>query len=153
MLFQPVSNVAPQQIEAAGRTVLAAEAQGGLARALLALEPPFWREFLEAQHAAELKLNSEFYYARLEALEELKDKLDEWLEPGRGTEAERASLREAITQLAQGLGIATDQLFSGQPMSEQFYREVLEGVAEEQGGMLRRLTQEALDRLGASASR
>ncbi|MCU1737427.1 MULTISPECIES: dermonecrotic toxin domain-containing protein [unclassified Pseudomonas] len=153
MLFQPVSNVAPQQIEAAGRTVLAAEAQGGLARALLALEPPFWREFLEAQHAAELKLNSEFYYARLEALEELKDKLDEWLEPGRGTEAERASLREAITQLAQGLGIATDQLFSGQPMSEQFYREVLEGIAEEQGGMLRRLTQEALDRLGASASR
>jgi len=152
MLFRPLSKVTPEQIEAAGRTVLAAEAQGGLARALLALEPPFWRTFLEAQHAAELKFNNEFYYARLEALEELKGKLDDWLEPGRGTQVERASLRDAITQLAQGLGIVPDPLFNGQPMSEQFYREVLEGIAEEQGGLLRRLTQEALDRLVAPAS-
>ncbi|NWA03033.1 dermonecrotic toxin domain-containing protein [Pseudomonas gingeri] len=152
MIFRAMSNVTPQQIEDAGRVVLAAEADGGLARALLALEPPFWREFLEQQHAAELKLNSEFYYARLEALEALKDKLDEWIEPGRGTEAERAGLREAITQLAADLDIAPDQLFSGQPMSERLYREVLEAIAEGQGAMLRRLTQEALDRLVVSGT-
>lgn len=144
MLFRPVSGVTDAMIDTAYDTVLALGEGDGLVDKML--EQDFWQNYLQEQFPARLASNKHRHMKLFEQLETLREVQQEWLDST--TDQQRAEGRSRLRELAADLPIPDTVLFADTPISEATYNRVLIDLVDEEKGLARRLTRDAMRRAG-----
>jgi hypothetical protein len=125
-------------IEAAYRRVLALE-EGDLLRDSI-IEQDFWRTYIQGSNRRMFK----GLRRRIDAALDLQIAQAEW---GRSADlSERSRLRGKITALAKVLGKPESDVPPGRVMTDAEYSAELESIEAEKQSLLKKLTQEAMDR-------
>ena len=90
--------------------------------------------------------NKHRYLKLFEQLETLREVQQEWLDST--TDQQRAERRSRLRELAADLPIPETVLFADTPISEATYNRVLIDLVDEERGLARRLTRDAMRRAG-----
>ncbi|MGB3122356.1 MAG: DUF6543 domain-containing protein [Pseudomonas sp.] len=142
MVYRTTGGVEPQALETAYHRVLDGEQGDGLVNRML--EVDFWDDYLEATHGEALQRHTEALQEKAALVDDLQQAQQAWAERLQTPESEKATLRQALEQVADSLGIAREQAFSGQPLPDADYIALLENLAQEHKALRRQLTRQAL---------
>jgi hypothetical protein len=140
MQFRRIAGVTPPMIEAAEQRILALE-EGDLLRDSIA-EQPLWNRYVKGSNRQAFKR----LQRRIDATTEYKVAMDTRAEDLTLSPEEKDRLKEELRVLATELGKPESDFAAGQIMSEESYIADLELIDEEKNTLLKKLTQEAMDR-------
>ncbi|VVN76930.1 hypothetical protein PS718_00803 [Pseudomonas fluorescens] len=147
MVYDQRSGVDQSKIDTAYNTVIDREQGDGLVNGMIDLfVDDFWERHLRKTHPTQYETNDSEFEIKLGQLEDLRETQARW-----AAETEPANL-SSLGRKLEGLAVAlkADQaeVFSGDPMSDARYNRMLTDLAYARKELSRRLTREALTRVG-----
>lgn len=147
MLYPRVSGVSAENIETAYKLIIKDEQGDGLVNGMINLTSEnFWEEYLYRTHPQEYEANDRLFDDKSAQLEDLRSAQAEY-----ASSVPQTPLNELIRKmerLVDLLGASQAEVFSGDAMSEQFYKSLIEKIAYERKALSRKLTREAMARAG-----
>lgn len=145
MQFRAQALTSSQQIENAYEIVINNESRRGYLAKKLVLEGT-WRDYLESAYHDEIKRDNAPHEQRHDDIETLQEKQKEWAETLNSQDiVARERLQGELKTLALKLKIDEQQIFTGQPMTEDEYHQELVQIEQRKRRTLELLTQRILD--------
>ncbi|MFJ7314283.1 NEL-type E3 ubiquitin ligase domain-containing protein [Pseudomonas sp. NPDC098747] len=145
-LWSQIAGVDQATIDQAYDTVIALEEGDGLVNNML--EQIFWLEYLRDTYPGQFKNNAKIYEGKAEQLDELRAAQQAWADGKDLPEAQKASLKVALQNLARQLSVPDSTVFTGQAMSDAVYERLYTDIGDEEQALGRRLTRTAMKNAG-----
>lgn len=144
MKFQPVAGVSEETIDSAYDKIIEDEEGDGLINQMI--KQPLWQQYLDKTRPGELQTNTRQHQHKLDLLIDLQSAQQEWAEAPGLSAQEIYRRKQNLMGLTTQLSIEPNEVFTGQPMTDETYERLLKEVADQEQALIRRLTREALAR-------
>ena len=148
MTFRQMAKITPRQVEDAHQIIINKEREPGFLANKLQ-ENGLWADYLETAYETQIKAENDLLDERYADIETLREKQEQW---AASPDSEARTLLEAdLKGLSHKLEVAEEKIFTGKPMTGAEYDQQVLEIAQQKKDILKRLTQQILDKESAQA--